>query len=80
MNRNFIFVFVLLVTLSMVNAIPLNKRTTSFDACSVPVLTVSINPDPPVARQDVKFDISGTLEHVTVLGIGFGDSDVVDQT
>ena len=90
MNHNFIFVFVLLVTLSMVNAIPLNKRATIFDACPVdpPIspLTVSITPDPPVAGQDEKFVVSGTLKHditasVTILVIGFtadGTSPLID--
>ncbi|CAB4388261.1 unnamed protein product [Rhizophagus irregularis] len=69
MNRNFIFVFILLATLSMVNAIPLQKRATVFGKCPpIPGLptqpeqiSVSISPDPVVPGQTDTFTVSGTL-------------------
>jgi hypothetical protein len=69
MNRNFIFVFILLATLSMVNAIPLQKRATVFGKCPpIPDLptqpeeiSVSISPDPVVPGQNDTFTVSGTL-------------------
>ena len=65
------------------NFIPLNKRTTEFDACPItPPITkpdVVIDPDPPVAGKLMKFTVSGKLDHditagTTILGIGFADS------
>src|SRR5437764_33266 len=85
MNRNFIFVFILLAALSMVNAIPLQKRTTEFGKCppipGVPVqpeqISVSISPDPVVPGKDDTFTVSGTLhKEITEdykLVIGFAD-------
>ncbi|CAB4388258.1 unnamed protein product [Rhizophagus irregularis] len=69
MNRNFIFVFILLATLSMVNAIPLHKRATVFGKCPpIPGLptqpeeiSVSISPDPVVPGQTDTFTVSGKL-------------------
>src|ERR1043165_3656794 len=69
MNRNFIFVFILLAVLSMVNAIPLQKRETKFGKCppisGLPTqpeqISGSISPDPIVPGQDVTFTFSGTL-------------------
>ncbi|POG76862.1 hypothetical protein GLOIN_2v1553339 [Rhizophagus irregularis DAOM 181602=DAOM 197198] len=85
MNRNFIIIFILLFTLSMINAVPhqLRKRETNFDSClvgkDVVPLTVKINPDPPVAKKPESFTVSGTLNddilaYNTVLMIGFVDS------
>ena len=67
MNRNFIFVFILLAALSLVNAMPheLRKRTTTFGPCSnldKPVLDITISPDPIVAGASVTFTVSGTLK------------------
>src|SRR5207244_1300260 len=83
MNRNLIFAFILLATLFMVNAVPhqLFKRGTTFNPCpltGVDPLTVSINPDPPVAGKPEKFKVGGTLAKgitagKTVLAIGFTD-------
>ncbi len=83
MNRNFIFVFILLATLSLVNAIPLQKRTTNFGKCppipKIPIqpdtISVSISPDPVVAGKDDTFTVSGTLSkeitenHKLIIGI-----------
>src|ERR1700722_4465145 len=62
MTRNFILI--LLVTLSIVNAIPhqLYKRTTTFGPCQgVPFINVTISPDPVIIGQDITFDVSGRL-------------------
>ncbi|RGB36460.1 hypothetical protein C1646_741745 [Rhizophagus diaphanus] len=84
MNRNFTIIFILLVTLSMINAVPhkLRKRETNFNSClgkDVVPLTVKINPDPPVAKKLESFTVTGTLNddilaYNTVLMIGFADS------
>uniref|UniRef100_A0A1D1XFX5 Sulfate permease 2 n=1 Tax=Anthurium amnicola TaxID=1678845 RepID=A0A1D1XFX5_9ARAE len=83
MNRNFIFVFILLTTLSIVNAIPFNKRKADFEACYTvvypePGVDVTITPDPPVAKTPEHFTISGILKHditadKTVVDIDFFD-------
>ncbi|RHZ53214.1 hypothetical protein Glove_444g22 [Diversispora epigaea] len=86
MNRNFIFVFILLVTLSVVNAAPsrLDKRDTGFIACSPPsgtptpvLISVTYTPVPLASGQPSKFDVSGTLKEdigsITRLFIGFFD-------
>ncbi|RIA86394.1 hypothetical protein C1645_740887 [Glomus cerebriforme] len=82
MNRNFIFVFFLLATLSMINAIPLQKRESKFLPCPVDPpptpLTVSMTPDPPVSGKDVSFTITAKLDKdvdsKTIFGIGFADA------
>ncbi|RHZ67781.1 hypothetical protein Glove_299g82 [Diversispora epigaea] len=65
MNRNFIFVFILLVTLSVINAAPflLGKRDPGFTTCSPPpggpvpiLISVDYTPDPLVSGQSSKFD------------------------
>ncbi|CAG8829115.1 17378_t:CDS:1, partial [Gigaspora margarita] len=58
MNRNLTFAFILFVTLSVINA-------TKWDTCSynnqdIPALTVTLNPDPPVAGNLVA-NISGSI-------------------
>ena len=68
MNRNFIFVFILLAALSLVNARPheLRKRTITFGQCpnfDGPVFDVTISPDPVVAGASVIFTVSGTLKN-----------------
>jgi len=80
MNRSIIFVFLLLVTLSMVNTIPhkLQKRETNFQPCpNGPFLNVKVQPDPLVAGNSATFDISGTAENTIddndSLFIGFVD-------
>src|SRR5256885_2209835 len=83
MNRNFIFVFILLTTLSIVNAIPFNKRKAEFLQCYTvinprPGVDVTITPDPPVAKTPEHFTVSGTLDNditadKTVLDIDFFD-------
>ncbi|RHZ53201.1 hypothetical protein Glove_444g13 [Diversispora epigaea] len=80
MNRNFIFVFILLVTLSVVNAAPWLR----FFDCPVPhghskpvLISMAYTPDPLVSGQSSKFDVSGTLKEDigsdTTLEIGFID-------
>jgi hypothetical protein len=66
MKQTLILVVILLATFSMVNAIPhqLNKRATTFTACptgSTYPLTVTLQPDPPVAGQECLFNIGGTF-------------------
>uniref|UniRef100_A0A1D1ZFP9 Dof zinc finger protein DOF3.2 n=1 Tax=Anthurium amnicola TaxID=1678845 RepID=A0A1D1ZFP9_9ARAE len=81
MNRNFIFVFILLTTFSMINALSIVKRTTTFSACPVGGIegvSVSITPDPPVSEKPESFTVSGTLKNditadKTILGIAYGD-------
>jgi len=70
MKRNFIFVLILFITLSLVKAIPhqLHKRTTSFDKCpdensDVVTLSVTVSPDPIVPNENVDINVSGTLTH-----------------
>ncbi|RGB38142.1 hypothetical protein C1646_665639 [Rhizophagus diaphanus] len=86
MNRNFIFVFILLALLSIVNAIPIShkllKRTTEFTECrqspTPPLLSVVISPDPVVSGNTETFTASGTLDkdvpHGSELIAFFGDS------
>ncbi|RIA84122.1 hypothetical protein C1645_859642 [Glomus cerebriforme] len=84
MNRTFIFAFILLTTLSIVNAIPLQKNSTVFLPCPIKpapdLLSVTIKPDPPVAGKSESFTISGKLHKdinvLTVLAIVFGDASL----
>ncbi|CAB4431284.1 unnamed protein product [Rhizophagus irregularis] len=52
----------------MVNAIPyyqLDKRATTFGPCpegSLPILTVTLQPDPPVPGQDCTVAVTGTID------------------
>ena len=67
MKQNLILVVILLATLSMVNAIlhQLHKRATTFGPCltgSPNAISVSIQPDPPVAGGTEIFTVSGTLK------------------
>ncbi|CAB4376394.1 unnamed protein product [Rhizophagus irregularis] len=65
MKQNLIFVVILLVTLSMVNAIPLDKRATTFGPCpegSLPILAVTLQPDPPVPGQNCTVTATGTID------------------
>jgi hypothetical protein len=66
MNRNFSLVFILLATLSIVNAIPFHKRDTTFMPCpgdsSKSPLTVTIAPDPLVPGQTARYTVSGALD------------------
>ncbi|RGB22216.1 hypothetical protein C1646_776455 [Rhizophagus diaphanus] len=85
MNRNFIFAFVLFITLfnlCTVNASPLVKRSTTFNQCTlkdVPTLIVSMSPDPPQSNGISSFTVSGVLKEqviagTTVLLIVFADA------
>src|ERR1043165_3081917 len=88
MNRNFIFVLVLLATLSMVNAIPhqLYKRTTTFGPCSkappgTVTVDVKLSPDPVVAGQTDTFTITAKFTEDVVTGtqviVAFADPEVI---
>jgi len=70
MNRNLILVFVLLVTLSVVNAASLpqhRKEKTKFGACPLkntpqpPTFNVTINPDPLRPGQTASFIATGRI-------------------
>ena len=67
MERKFIFIFILLTILSMVNAIPkfshrLHKRATTFIECpsGVPTFNVTLYPDPVIPGVNSTFSISGS--------------------
>ncbi|RGB36399.1 hypothetical protein C1646_758124 [Rhizophagus diaphanus] len=71
MKQNLIFIVILLATLSMVNAIPyyqLDKRATMFGPCpegpqgTLPALTVTLQPDPPVPGQNCTATVTGTID------------------
>src|SRR4051794_2788058 len=89
MNRNFIFVFILLAIFSIVNAVPsqLRKRVTTFEPCPVdnpPVLDVTkVVPDPIISGGKAKFDISGTLPKAipkgAVLSLAYYDLTIPDN-
>ncbi|POG64754.1 hypothetical protein GLOIN_2v1672449, partial [Rhizophagus irregularis DAOM 181602=DAOM 197198] len=79
MNRNFIFVFILLATFSMTNAVQyqFRKRKTEFNPCPgiKGVIDVTVAPDPPISEQPATYTVSGTLSDDitagrTVVGIG----------
>jgi hypothetical protein len=76
MDKKFIFVFILLATLSIVNAIPpqLRKRVTLFEPCpKAPPITVSkVVPDPLVPGGKSKFSVSGKLVDTIPLGYEIG--------
>src|SRR5688500_11194931 len=66
MKRSLIFAIILLATLSMINAIPhqLHKRVTTFVPCpegSLNVISVQLQPDPPVSDSTLTIMITGTL-------------------
>ncbi|CAG8770232.1 15004_t:CDS:1 [Dentiscutata erythropus] len=70
MNRNLIFTFILLIALSVTNAIPLEKRSTDFtfgcvDGFRNPIdaINASVSPDPVISGKNVTFSVSGTLSH-----------------
>jgi hypothetical protein len=83
MKQNFIFIFILLAMLSMVNAIPakLHKRITAFKPCpKTPLDVTRITPDPLVSGAKAKFYISGavakTIPNDYVLAILYMDISV----
>ncbi|KAF0527773.1 hypothetical protein F8M41_013466 [Gigaspora margarita] len=61
MTRNFIFVFILLATLTIINAIPLHKRATSFGPCPnvQDTFTVTMSPDPLISPHLTTITIAG---------------------
>jgi hypothetical protein len=65
MDKKIIFVFILLTTLLIVNAIPpqLRKRVTVFEPCAntPPISVTEIEPDPLIPGELGKFHFSGTL-------------------
>jgi hypothetical protein len=85
MKRIIIFVFILLVTFSTINAVPykLRKRETIFQPCPEEFgapLNVKVSPDPPKSGGTASFDISGTakkpINEGDELGILFVDLSV----
>ena len=69
MNRNFIFIFTLLATLSLINAAPnqLRKRATKFEQCPLPgsvTIDVVADPDPPASKTPDTFTVTGTLNKI----------------
>src|SRR5688572_6576653 len=72
MNRNFVFVIILLTALSTVNTIPsqLHKRVTVFEPCSVdpPVSVTQIQPDPLIPGGTGKFFYNGKLADTIPVG------------
>ncbi|RGB37034.1 hypothetical protein C1646_666467 [Rhizophagus diaphanus] len=70
MDRNFIFVFILLATFTIINAIPFYKRAASFGPCPnvVDTFSVKIDPDPLKSPHLTTFTITG--KGVTGLIIG----------
>src|SRR5437868_4803627 len=76
MNRNFSLIFMLLAALSIVNAIPLQKRTVTFIPCpkNPPMnpLTVTMDPADPVPGGIAKFNITGKLSQPAETGSGLG--------
>ncbi|RHZ71338.1 hypothetical protein Glove_259g37 [Diversispora epigaea] len=80
MNQSLILVFILLATLSVVNALPhqLSKRETQWGKCTdsgktYPLLGVTISPDPLVQGQNDTFSVSGDFEAgaTYILGVAF---------
>lgn len=68
MKQNYIFVIVLLATLSIVNAFPhqLQERDTTFVPCptgSPNPIKVTVHPDPPPVTGSFVLNISGTLKN-----------------
>ncbi|UZO15594.1 uncharacterized protein OCT59_007011 [Rhizophagus irregularis] len=69
MSRIFIFAFVLFATLFVVDAVPLEKRKTSFPLCpgfppDTVGLDVKMTPDPFVPGQEVKLLFASTLPRI----------------
>jgi hypothetical protein len=77
MNKNFIFAFVLLITLFniyTVNASPLFKRNTQFIKCPLTgsdSLIVSMSPDPAQSGVTGSFTVSGVLSKQVTAGTTF---------
>ena len=61
MARNFIFVFILLATLTIINAIPFHKRATFFGLCPnvEDTFSVKMDPDPLISPHLTTFTITG---------------------
>ncbi|PKY43027.1 hypothetical protein RhiirA4_508191 [Rhizophagus irregularis] len=70
MNRNFIFVFILLATFSMVNAIPhqLRKGKIKFHSCmsKTDIIDVTVKPDSIVSEYPANYTASGKLSHAII--------------
>src|SRR3954454_1683845 len=88
MERKFIFICILLVTLSVINAIPLqlHKRALVFQKCggdTLAGLDVTVTPDPLVPGYLSMFEVSGKsvvddIPEGSVLAIAFLDYNVKD--
>src|SRR5436190_20768045 len=72
MNRNFIFVLIILATLSTIDSIPsqFHKRATIFERCPEPppLIVSGIVPDPLVPGQLGKFEFSGKIPTIVPMG------------
>ncbi|CAG8442823.1 15392_t:CDS:1 [Dentiscutata heterogama] len=79
MNQKFTFVFILLVALSVTNAIFLKKR--DYPCPIIPSFNATVSPDPPVPKKNATINVSGTLEQDIkengMLIIGFKYEDCV---
>src|SRR5436190_15050463 len=81
MKQNFIFVFVLLATLSTVSAVPyLRKRATKLGPCVIhqylpelPIPSVTISPDPMVPGETKTVDITITTKLNSDVTADLGD-------
>ncbi|RIB27178.1 hypothetical protein C2G38_63315 [Gigaspora rosea] len=82
--KNLIFVFILYATLLTVNAVPhqFDKRATTFIPCpdDLPSPNVIMTPDPLVAGQSARFNVSGTLYNDLVANIADLRIRFIDST
>ena len=73
MARNFIFVFILLATLTIINAIPFHKRATLFGGFSPcpnveDTFSVKMDPDPLISPHITTFTITGKEVSGLIIG------------
>ncbi|EXX52356.1 uncharacterized protein OCT59_011402 [Rhizophagus irregularis] len=70
MARDFIFVFILLVTLTIINAIPFHKRTAFFGPCPnvEDTFSVKMDPDPLISPHLTTFTVTGKEVSGRIIG------------
>ena len=70
MARNFIFVFILLATLTIINAIQFHKRTAFFGPCPnvEDTFSVKMDPDPLISPHLTTFTITGKEVSGLIIG------------
>ncbi|CAI2180778.1 18277_t:CDS:2 [Funneliformis geosporum] len=70
MARNFIFVFIVLTTLTIINAIPFQKRATFFGPCPniEDTFSVKMDPDPLISPHLITFTITGKETTSQIIG------------